>query len=127
MKRLSLCLCVFNLFWGQLLCSGTVNISYLRSLLDNVNYVPTDTNTLFTVEGIVVTFTNMSTATNTLFYLQDSTAGIAVFMEDGSVRPKAGDKVRVTGPIIGFSGLLEFYISQHYCPVRFGVTGRLFR
>jgi hypothetical protein len=104
---------VLGIILHHLSAFGSVTtIAYLRSLEDPLNYLPTDTNTLFTVEGIVTTYTNLTTATNTLFYIQDITAGVAVFVEDGNyIRPRAGDLVRVTAPLTAFSGLLELRIN----------------
>jgi hypothetical protein len=88
------------------------NIAHLHTLLDPINYLPTDTNTLFQVEGVVTTHTNLTTSDSALFYLQDGTAGIAVFVQGGStLRPAAGDQVRVTGPLGQFNGLLELNLS----------------
>ena len=82
-------------------------IADVRSRVDS-NYVPTNTTELLTVEGIVTTHTNLTTATSTLFYIQDNTAGIPVFVNRlATNRPPAGALVRVTGPLGIFSGLLE--------------------
>lgn len=84
------------------------NIAYLRTLLDPVNYLPTDTNTLFEVQGVVVTHTNMTTAANAQYYISDGTAGIVLFNRNGGTfRPNAGDLVRVVGPLEHFNSLLE--------------------
>ncbi len=84
------------------------NIAHLRSLVDPVNFTPTDTTTLFTVEGVVTTWTNLTTAAHGLFYLQDATGGIAVFHNGAAgVVPPAGARVRVTAPLTHFNGLLE--------------------
>lgn len=84
------------------------NIAHLRTRVDPVNFTPTDTTTLFTVEGIVTTWTNLTTAAHGLFYLQDDTAGIAVFHNGAAgVVPPAGARVRVTAPLTHFNGLLE--------------------
>ena len=85
-------------------------IADLRKLVDEVNYLPTDTNTIFTAEGIVTTFVNMTSGTaNISFYMQDDSAGICVFWSGGASQfmPKAGDRVRVTSPLTHFNGLLE--------------------
>ncbi len=91
--------------------AGLTNIAYLRTLVDPENYLPTDTNTLFTAEGIVTTHVNLTgPSANVLFYFQDDTAGIAAFWTGGTnvFIPKAGDKVRVTAPLGHFNGLLQF-------------------
>lgn len=93
--------------------SGTsiiaTNIAYLHTLLDPVNYNPTDTTNLYQVEGIVTTFTNMTSGTaNASFYIEDSTAGVAVFWSGGFASlPPAGAKVSVVAPLSSFNGLLE--------------------
>jgi hypothetical protein len=84
------------------------NIAYLRSLVDAQTYIPTNTTTLYSAEGIVTTHVNVTTDPNALFYMQDNTAGIVVFVSGSTtIRPKAGDRVRVTGPLGHFNGLLE--------------------
>ncbi len=85
-------------------------IASLRATLDPINLTPTDTTTLFTVEGTVTTHVNLTgPSANVLFYFQDATAGIAVFWSGGTnaFLPKAGDRVRVTAPLTHFNGLLE--------------------
>ncbi|MEP6663364.1 MAG: immunoglobulin domain-containing protein, partial [Verrucomicrobiota bacterium] len=83
------------------------NIAYLRTLM-TPEFAPSDTNTIFTVEGVVTTYTNLTSAGNAQFYIQDSTAGIVVFVSGGStIRPLAGDLVRVTGPLGAFNALFE--------------------
>jgi hypothetical protein len=87
---------------------AVTNIAHLRTLVHPVNFTPTDTTTLFTVEGIVTTWTNLTTSAHGLFYLQDETGGIAVFHNGaGGVVPPAGARVRVTAPLTHFNGLLE--------------------
>ena len=86
------------------------DIAKLHTLLDSTTWTPTDTTTLFTCEGIVTTYTNITSGTvNALFYMQDATAGVAVFWAGGQSKflPKAGDKLRVTAPLTHFRGLLE--------------------
>lgn len=83
-------------------------IAALRALVDPQTFAPTNTTELFVAEGVVTTHVNVTTDANALFYIQDTTAGIAVFVSGGSaIRPKAGDRVRVTGPLGHFNGLLE--------------------
>jgi hypothetical protein len=85
------------------------NIAFLHSTVDAVNYRPTNTTSLFTVEGIVTTWGPLTPAGNVLFYMQDATAGIAVFWSGAPTesQPNAGDRVRVTAPLSSFNGLLE--------------------
>ena len=87
----------------------TTNIAYLRSLVGTTNYVPTDTNTLFTVDGTVTTYANLSSAaSDELFYMQDNTNGIAVYFRNGvnQFMPQAGDRVRVSAALTNINGLL---------------------
>jgi len=84
-----------------------VTIKHLRSLMDD-NREPSDTETIFTAEGIVTTHTNMTGGSHSLFYFQDDTAGIAVYFSSGkSSHPKAGDMVRVSAPLAHYNGLLQ--------------------
>jgi hypothetical protein len=91
---------------------AVTSIADLRKLVDPVNYLPTDTNTIFTAEGIVTTSVNLTTGTaNVSFYMQDASAGICVFWTGGASQfmPQAGDRVRVAGPLTHYNGLLELY------------------
>jgi hypothetical protein len=83
------------------------NIAYLRTLQGPTNYVPTDTNTLFSVKGTVTTYFNMTTVGNTEFFMQDSTGGLAVFIGGASISVSPGDYVQVVGPLGHFNGFLE--------------------
>lgn len=88
------------------------NIAYLRTLMDPVDYTPTDRTTLYTAEGVVTTPVNLTTSGNAQFYMQDATAGIVVFVLGGSsIRPAQGDLVRVTGPLGQFNGLFELELN----------------
>lgn len=84
-------------------------IGQLRELVDPVTFRPTDTDTLYTVEGVVTSQTNLTTAPNVLFYMQDDTGGIAVYWRQGAEQfiPQPGDRVRVTARLTHFRGLLE--------------------
>jgi hypothetical protein len=85
-------------------------IASLRAMLDPVNFVPTNTTAIHSVEGVVTTHINLTgPSANVLFYMQDATAGIAVFWTGGTNQfvPRAGDRVRVTAPLTAFNGLLE--------------------
>lgn len=85
------------------------NVAGLRRTVDDVNLRPTNTTQLYQAEGIVTTWVNLTTPANQLFYLQDDTAGIAVFFGGNSnAVPPAGARVRVTGPLGHFNGLLQF-------------------
>ncbi len=83
-------------------------IAQLRAKVDPATLVPTDTTTLYKAEGIVVTHINITTAGNHFYYIQDDTAAIGVFVSGAAGEvPPAGAKVRVTGPLTHFNGLLE--------------------
>lgn len=83
------------------------NIAYLHTLIDT-NFNASNTVTLFTVEGLVITHQNLTPAPNALFYLQDTSAGIACFWGGNSTNlPPVGTRVRVTAPLTSFNGLLE--------------------
>lgn len=87
----------------------TLTIAQFRSMVDN-NYAPTNTTALFTLQGIVTTWSDMTGNANTEFYMQDSSGGIAVFWSgaNGTTNvPPAGALVKVVGPMSAFSGLLE--------------------
>jgi hypothetical protein len=87
----------------------TLTIAQLRSKLDG-SFNVTNTTSIFTIQGTVTTWTNMTTSTTSLeFYMQDSTAGIAVFWSGANPTnlPLAGAVVKVTGPMAQFNGLVE--------------------
>ncbi len=87
-----------------------VNVGYLRSLIDPTTFTPTNTTSLYTIQGYVTTWTNMTSSGNTEFYMQDATAGICVFWSGAPAstnRPPAGAYVQVTGAMASFDGLLE--------------------
>jgi hypothetical protein len=80
----------------------------LHSKVDPNTFAPTNTTQFFIVEGIVTTYVNITSDANSHFYIQDDTGGIAVFVSGAAtLRPNAGDRVRVTGPLGKFNGLLE--------------------
>ena len=86
-------------------------IAYLHSLQDT-NAALTNTTTYFTVEGVVITWANLTGSTgvntNSLFYIQDATGGLAVFWRGvGDGQPPAGARVRVTGKLEQYNGLTE--------------------
>jgi hypothetical protein len=90
----------------------SVSIAYLRSLvstnLNNGNLDATNSTSLYTVTGIVTTYTNLTTGDTASYYLQDSTAGINIFTTFGSTfRPTLGDVVNFIGFLSTFQGTLE--------------------
>lgn len=90
----------------------SATIGYLRTLVDPVFFLPTNTTALWTVTGIVTTHTNITTAGNSSFYMQDDTGGINVFFAGSTARPAAGDNVTVTGPLGQFNSLLELNLTS---------------
>jgi hypothetical protein len=88
---------------------ATVSIEFLHTLLDT-NFNVNNTTTLFTIKGIVTTYENLTTSGNSEFYIQDGTAGIAVFWSgapSAANLPPAGAMVEVTAPLSDFDGLIE--------------------
>lgn len=84
-------------------------IALLRSRVEPPDFLPGDTNAIFTAEGVVTTHVNLTSAPGVFFFMQDDTAGIAVFWAGGAAKfiPAAGDKVRVTASLGQFNGLLQ--------------------
>jgi hypothetical protein len=86
-----------------------LTIAQFRSMVDG-NFAPTNTTAIFTIQGTVTTWADMTGVANTEFYMQDSSGGIAVYWAGASATanlPPAGAIVRVTGPLSSFGGLLE--------------------
>lgn len=85
------------------------NIAFLRTRVDPVKFTPSDTKQLYMIEGTVTSWVNLAVPTNVFFFLQDDTAGIAVFVDGlaGTNCPPAGAKVRATGPLGHAGGLLK--------------------
>lgn len=88
----------------------TLTIAQFRSMVDG-SFNPTNTTSVYTVQGTVTTWTNMTTSSaSTEFYMQDNTAGIAVFWSGAPKStnlPPAGAIMKVTGPMAAFNGLIE--------------------
>ncbi len=89
----------------------TATIAQLRALLDNTTWVPNDTTNIYKVTGTVTTFTNTVTGNNTLFAMQDNTAGIWVFFSGTNTTINAGDSVQVVAPVADFQGRLELSVA----------------
>ena len=89
-----------------------VTIGYLRTLVDPVFFLPTNTTGLWTVTGTVTTWTNVTTPANASFYIQDGTGGINVFFGGNPNCPQAGDSVTVTGPLGQYNSLLELNLNS---------------
>jgi hypothetical protein len=88
-------------------------IGQLRTMVDPVFFLPTNTTALWTVTGIITTHTNITSAANSSFYMQDETGGINVFYGGSTARPAAGDSVTVTGPLGQFNSLLELNLTMN--------------
>ncbi len=100
---------------AQLTVRGPIatNIAYLRTLQD-ATFLPTDTTNLYTAQGVVTSWaTNLTTFGNVQVYMQDTNAGIAVFFGGSTNVPKAGDLIRVTGPLGTFNSLHEFNMTTN--------------
>jgi hypothetical protein len=96
----------------QHVAPSSVTIGYLRTLRDPVTYAVTVTNNLYTIEGIVTTPDLLASPLES-YFVQDATGGIDVFNRDGGFpMPSVGDKVRVTGPLMNYFGLLEMNVTN---------------
>lgn len=90
------------------------NIAYLHTL-HNANYVLTDTNTLYQVEGIVTTSGDLVSSGGQSAYFQDASgSGMDLFFFTGTGNfslPNIGDHIRVTGQLGQFNGSLEIQLT----------------
>jgi hypothetical protein len=85
-----------------------VSVAFLRRLVDPVNFVATNSTLRWQATGIVTTFTNLTTGDTSSYYLQDSTAGINIFVTRGhDFRPAQGDVVTFVGWLSSFNSTLE--------------------
>ncbi len=86
----------------------SVSIATLKSMVDD-NFDPTNTTSIYTITGIVTTWTNMTGTANTEFYMQDASSGIDIFWDgaNSTNRPPAGALVTVQAPISSYAGLFE--------------------
>jgi hypothetical protein len=86
----------------------SVSVATLKTMVD-ANFDPTNTTSIFTVTGIVTTWTNMTSSGNSEFYMQDNSSGIAVFWSGANKTnlPPRGARVTVQGPVSSYAGLLE--------------------
>ncbi|HWX21787.1 MAG TPA: CHRD domain-containing protein [Candidatus Binatia bacterium] len=86
----------------------TRTIAFLRGLLNTNTWTPTDTTTTFNITGVVTTVTNLTSGTTSSYYVQDSTAGINLFITgDAGFRPTRGDVVTANGTLSSFNNSLE--------------------
>jgi hypothetical protein len=119
-----------------LLTPTTVNIDYLRGLVDPAFFLPTNTTAYYTVANAVVYTREVTNADSTVnggpftgsangeFYIQDSSGGICVFVAGGThIQPRQGDIVTITGPLSQFNSLLELNLSTSDPSTSLTVTG----
>ena len=91
---------------------STRTIAFLRSLLNTTTWQPTDTSTPYNITGVITTATNLTGGTTSSYYIQDSTAGINLFITgDSTFRPNRGDLVTATGTLSSFNNSLELAIN----------------
>ncbi len=97
----------------QVLPPQTATIGFLRTLQDNVNWLATDTTTLWAVQGVIVNATNQTSGNTSSYYLQDATGGINLFVTGTAApnfRPQIGDKVAAVGQLASFNSTLELEV-----------------
>jgi len=93
---------------------GAATIASLRSLVDTNTWLVTDTNTLWSITGVITTFTNITSGNTASYYLQDATAGINLFVSGGSgFRPAPGDQVTAVGSLLSFNSNLELLVNTN--------------
>jgi hypothetical protein len=85
------------------------SIAFLRTLVDPVNFVATNSALRWQATGMVTTFTNLTSGDTSSYYIQDSTrCGINIFVTHGSnFRPNQGDVVTFVGWLSSFNSSLE--------------------
>lgn len=92
------------------------NIAYLHTLHD-ANYVLTDTNTLYQLEGVVTTSGDLvSSGGQSAYFQDDSGAGMDLFFYTGTAGfslPNIGDHIRVTGQLSQYQGALEIQLTAN--------------
>ncbi|TAL03652.1 MAG: hypothetical protein EPO07_05895 [Verrucomicrobia bacterium] len=85
-----------------------VSIAFLRTLVDPTTYLATNSTLRWQATGSVTTFTNLTTGNTASYYLQDSTAGLNIFLTGTSTfRPAQGDVVTFVGFLSSFNSTLE--------------------
>ncbi len=88
--------------------AGPVFISYLRTLVDPVNFIATNSTPRWEVQGIVTTATNITSGDTSSYFLWDGTAGINIFVTHGTAfRPNQGDVLSFKGWLSSFNSTLE--------------------
>ena len=105
-----------------------VSIAFLRSLESTTTWQTTDTTSTYAISGVVTTRTNLTSGTTASYYIQDSTAGIDLFVTgDATFRPQQGDLVAASGTLSSYNNGLELGITagnpyQYYTIVSHGNT-----
>jgi hypothetical protein len=102
-----------------------VNIAFLRNLLDRTTYQPTNTSDVFSIRGVITTFTNITSLVTASYYIQDATAGINLFITgDASFRPTMGDVVTAAGTLSSFNNTLELIVDSTNPYQNYAVAGQ---
>lgn len=84
------------------------SIAFLRTLVDPVNYLATNSTLRWQATGTITTFTNLTTGDTSSYYLQDDTAGINIFVTHGhDFRPPQGVSLTFVGWLSSFGSVLE--------------------
>src|ERR1035441_67439 len=90
----------------------TASIYDLRGMVDDTFFLPTNTTALWSVTGIVTTYTNLTGAPNMSIMIQDATAGMGVFFSGNAANmPQAGDSITVIGSLGNFNSSLQLPIN----------------
>jgi len=108
----------------------TVSIAFLRTLVDPVNFIATNSSLRWTATGTVTTLTNLTTGDTSSYYLQDGTGGLNIFVTHGggsdaaNVRffaPQQGDVVMFTGFLSSFNSNLELLADTNDLSTSFSI------
>ena len=84
-----------------------VSIAFLRTLVDTNTWSATNTTSIFNITGVITVTTNQSSGQSS-YYIQDSTAGINLFVTGiTTFRPQLGDIVTASGALSSFNNNLE--------------------
>ena len=86
-----------------------VNIAALRGMVDPTTFAPTNTTALFTAQGIVTAWADMTGVANTEFYMQDAPGHLRLLVRRFRHRqPAAGGRHReVIGPLAALTACLK--------------------
>ncbi len=107
----------------QVLSARPVSISFLRSLLNPSTWQASDTTTLYNITGTIISYTNLN-AGQSSYYLQDSTAGINLFVSGTTAfRPQMGDIVTASGSLSSYNNNLELACLPNNPYHTYGIIG----